>query len=65
MPRLPIILHSGSISPDLPGLAQKAGIARFWPSLVARSMLETIRIELAVAFGQGERFFYLSESYMK
>ena len=47
MPRLPIILHSGSISPDLPGLAQKAGIARVLAKPVRPgAMLEAIRIEL-------------------
>lgn len=48
MPRLPIILHSGSISPDLPSLAQKAGIARVLAKPVKPGvMLEAIRSELS------------------
>ncbi len=44
MPRLPIILYSGSISPELTGLAQKAGITRILVKPVnPGAMLEAIR----------------------
>ncbi len=47
MPRLPIILHSGSMSPELPGLAQKAGIVRVLAKPInPGAMLEAIRNEL-------------------
>ena len=47
MPLMPIILHSGNLSPDLPLLAEAVGISRVLAKPVyPGSMLEAIRNEL-------------------
>lgn len=47
MPFMPIILHSGEISPELPCLATKVGIVRVLAKPInPGAMLEAIRIEL-------------------